>query len=289
LTVYRIAGSTACPDCSLPLRAYGARLVCDDCTGIFIGVDDLRRAVAEIGGGELEVINVAGEPGAACPSCTRPMEHYRLDVREHPNVFRGRYYSLLGTNLVRAEAIDRDTTFPGCPAHGLWFAQGLLAGVFARINHRLSIGRGGARVIGERGLRISQRKHKRRAVAPYASPFAGRMLPCPSCRDPLLQHGDHWSCERCGGAFVETPALEAMIAEMTLAPYELPAADAGPGSVSCPVCAEAMGSRALAGSDVGHCPPHGVWFDPGDLSAVLAAMAPPTRPSWLVRWFRRRS
>ncbi|HEY3801372.1 MAG TPA: zf-TFIIB domain-containing protein [Kofleriaceae bacterium] len=289
MSAYRIAGSTACPDCGVPLRAYGARFVCDDCTGIFIGVDDLRRAVAEMGGGELEVVAATGKPGAACPSCTRPMDSYRLDVRDHPKAFRGRYFSLLGTNLVRAEAIDRDTTFPGCPAHGLWFAQGLLAGVFARINAKLSVGRGGVRAVGERGLRISQRKYKHRAVAPYASPFAGRMLPCPSCHDPLAQHGDHWSCERCGGAFVETPALEAMISEMTLAPYELPAAELEPGDTSCPVCGSATGSRVLAGSDVAQCPPHGVWFGPAKLSAVLAAMAPATRPSWLVRWFRRRS
>jgi len=294
VTAYRNAAGTACPDCHVPLRAYGARLVCDDCTGILIGLDDLRRAIAEMGAGELEPVVVAREAAASCPTCTRPMDRFRLDIRDHPNAFRGRYLRtlLFSTELVRAEAIGPDTTFPGCPIHGLWFAQGLLAGVFARINHRLSLGRGGARVVAERGLRISQRKQKPRSIAPYASPFAGRTLPCPSCHDPLRQHGDHWSCERCGGAFVETRALEAMIAEMTRAPYELPAPGGAPapaGDRRCPVCAEATAGETLEGRPVERCGEHGVWFADGDLSQALAHAAPVTRPNWLRRLFRRRS
>jgi Zn-finger nucleic acid-binding protein len=273
----------------VPLRAYGARLVCDDCTGILIRLDDLERAIAEMGAGAFAAVVAAEEAAAPCPTCTRPMNRYRLEVREHPNAFRGRYVSLFASDLVRAEAIGADTTFPGCPAHGLWFAQGLLAGVFARINHRLSVGRGGVRMGGERGLRISQRKPKPRAVAPYASPFAGRVLPCPHCRDPLDQYGDHWTCPRCSGAFVETPALEAMIAEMAHAPYELPAPAAAPGTRACPVCGEPTWAQALEGRTVERCPAHGVWFERGALSEVLARAAPATRPSWLRRWFRRGS
>ncbi|HEY1550837.1 MAG TPA: hypothetical protein VGG28_23570, partial [Kofleriaceae bacterium] len=108
MTAYR-TGSNACPDCSVPLRPYGARLICDDCTGMLIGVDDLRRAVADMGGGRLELVVAATETAAPCPSCTRRMDRFRLVVTDHPGAFRGRYLSMLATNLVRAEAIDRDT------------------------------------------------------------------------------------------------------------------------------------------------------------------------------------
>ncbi len=289
MTAYRTAGSNACPDCSVPLRPYGARLICDDCTGILIGVDDLRRAVAEMGGGRLELPLVSTETGAPCPTCARRMDRFRLDVTEHPKAFRGRYLSMLATNLVRAEAIDQDTTFPGCPAHGVWFGQGLLAGVFARINAKLSVGRGGARIVAERGLRISQRKPKPRSVVPYVSPNAGRTLRCPTCYDPLVQRGDHWSCERCGGAFVEPEALEQMIAEMRTAPYELPAAAGPVGDRRCPVCDRPSRAETLEGRAVDRCATHGVWFAGGELSAVLAHAAPITQPSWLRRLFRRRS
>jgi Zn-finger nucleic acid-binding protein len=273
----------------VPLRPYGARLICDDCTGMLIGVDDLRRAVADMGGGRLELVVAATETAAPCPSCTRRMDRFRLVVTDHPGAFRGRYLSMLATNLVRAEAIDRDTTFPGCPAHGVWFGQGLLAGVFARINAKLSVGRGGVRIVAERGLRISQRKPMPRAVAPYISPNAGRMLRCPTCYDPLIQHGDHWTCERCTGAFVEPEALEQMIAAMRNAPYELPAA-AGPlGDRRCPVCDQPAFAETLEGRSVDRCGAHGVWFAGGELSRVLAHAAPITQPSWLRRLFRRRS
>ena len=289
MSAYRTAGSVACPDCGVPLREHGARLVCDDCTGILIGLDDLRRAIAEMGGGELEAVVVAGEAAAACPSCTRPMDRARLEVRDHPNAFRGRYLSAFMTELVRAEAIGRDTTFPSCPVHGLWFGRGLLAGVFARINAKLSVGRGGARVVGERGLRISQRKPKPRSIAPYVSPYAGQLLACPRCHDPLEQRGDHWSCERCDGAFVETPALEAMLGEMMRAPYELPrfGEHDEPHETTCPVCREPTICQRVLGETIERCAAHGVWFYVGDLSRLLAAAAPQTRPSWLARWFRR--
>ena len=290
MSAYRTAGSVSCPDCEVPLREHGARLVCDDCTGILIGVDDLRRAIAEMGGGELEAIVVATESAAACPCCARPMDRCRLEARDHPNVFRGRYLgTLLSTELVRAEAIGPDTTFPSCPVHGLWFARGLLAGVFARIGQKLSVGRGGARMVGERGLRISQRKPRPRVFAPYASPFAGRVLACPVCYQPLRQRGDHWTCEICNGAFVETPALEAMLGEMTREPCALPALepDADPGGATCPVCRGTTIRQRLLGETIERCGDHGVWFSVGDLSRLLAAAAPPTRPSWLARWFRR--
>jgi hypothetical protein len=294
VTAYRTAGSVACPDCEVPLREHGARMVCDDCTGMLIGIDDLRAAIAEMGGGEVEAVIVATEQAIACPGCARPMDRCRLEVRDHPHVFRGRYLgTLLSTELVRAEAIGRDTTFPSCPVHGLWFGRGLLAGVFARIGQKLSVGRGGARAIGERGLRISQRKPRPRVFVPYASPFAGKVLPCPLCYEPLQQRGDHWSCEICNGAFVETPALEAMLGEMTREPSALPApdagadAEAGPGGASCPVCRDATIQQALLGETLQRCAAHGVWFSAGDLSRLLAAAAPAPRPSWLARWFRR--
>jgi len=292
MSAYRTAGNVACPDCGVPLREHGARLVCDDCTGILIGLDDLRHAIAEMGGGELEAVVVATEAAEACPSCTRPMDRARIEMRDHPNAFRGRYLSALSTELVRAEAIGRDTTFPSCPVHGLWFARGLLAGVFARINAKLSVGRGGVRAVGERGLRISQRKPKPRSIAPYVSPYAGQPLACPACHDPLEQRGDHWKCERCDGAFVETPALEAMLGEMTHAPCELPPVEAPgqtrePGDATCPVCREPTICQPVLGETIERCAAHGVWFYAGDLSRLLAAAVPPPRPSWLARWFRR--
>lgn len=304
MTAYREAGSLACPDCHASLRAFGARWVCDDCTGIFIRQDDLRRAIAEMGAGAIELAAAEAEPASAdaapaapCPSCARPMDRFRIALREHPNVFRGGYPSAFpfradGVELVRADAIDEDTTFPGCPAHGVWFARGMLAGVFARINHKLSGGRGGsvryAVGFAERGLRISQRKPKPRVPAtPYASPFHGRMLPCPRCHDPLEQQGDHWSCERCGGTFVESAALEAMIAEMLHAPYELPRPGGAPGGRLCPVCGELTSGDLLEGRPVERCAAHGVWFARDELSEVLARAAPGPRSGWLRRFFRR--
>jgi Zn-finger nucleic acid-binding protein len=89
-------------------------------------------------------------------------------------------------------------------------------------------------------------------------------------------------CPACGGEFCERAALESAVQKARLAglgnAYARPVLDmAAPlRYVRCPVCGQLMVRRNYGGSSgvvVDVCGPHGVWFDRGELSQVLAFCA----------------
>ena len=121
--------------------------------------------------------------------------------------------------------------------------------------------------------------------------------PCPRCRHPLEaasgELGRAHECPRCGGIFVPRHALAEILcaAEVGGALRELPppppvvgrrgvlalaAPTSGDGAVhyvSCPQCHDAMnrvnfGKVSAVIVDV--CKLHGTWFDPGELTRVVA-------------------
>jgi Zn-finger nucleic acid-binding protein len=96
---------------------------------------------------------------------------------------------------------------------------------------------------------------------------------------------DRYACDECHGVFVENAALEALVAEMTSAPWQIPAAVGAPGPRACPICAGTLDVETLEGATIDRCARHGVWFDPQELEAVLQHAGTP--PSGIVGWLKR--
>jgi hypothetical protein len=105
-----------CPACRAPLRAYHERLVCDECTGIFVALPDLAAAIYELTSITPMLEISAAAPGTrACPTCTAPMATCKLIIH-----------------------LDADVEHPKphldhCGAHGLWFDADKLAAVLETI------------------------------------------------------------------------------------------------------------------------------------------------------------
>ncbi len=114
-----------------------------------------------------------------------------------------------------------------------------------------------------------------------AAPVVGEMAPrCPEDASELEVRGDAHACPSCGGLFVPSPAAARIDEEPErfsgLDTSAAPAEAAGrpaTGYRRCPVCSTMM-SRfnygKVSGVLVDRCPAHGVWFDQGELTAVLS-------------------
>jgi hypothetical protein len=145
----------------------------------------------------------------------------------------------------------------------------------------------------DRGLAISQWGQNRpRAHTLFVSAHKDVALACPACNVPLAYQGDRWSCATCHGLFVETEALVAMVCEMALAPWEMPAVAGKPGDSACPICKTCespMVVEELEGVTIDRCDIHGVWFHDHQLEqALLHASAPHHGIGhWLKRLFGR--
>lgn len=274
-----------CPACASPLREYQQRYCCDDCGGMLIEIADFESACLDLTS-EATVEVHDREPSTAerppiCPVCTQAM----------------------GTCRVRIAGKQVGGTFSTCERHGLWFGRGVLAAVFARIGRSL-IGYTGGYKHGDHtrqrfqprssgdaseGLSITAWRHRPRKRAQTLTPinaYGDRALPCPVCTNrALVFMGDRYACEGCRGLFVETAALEALVAEMTSAPWQMPAATGAPGPRACPICGVALGVETLEGASIDRCPTHGVWFDPHELEAALQVAGSP--PTGLAGWLRR--
>ncbi len=113
-------------------------------------------------------------------------------------------------------------------------------------------------------------------------------LPCPRCAPQTLRAvryrdlvGDE--CVRCGGIFLAASFLDRLVerrdhaAGLRLALPERPRPALEPVQyVRCPGCTQLMNRRqfgAISGVIVDTCRTHGVWFDGGELHAVLAFIA----------------
>jgi Zn-finger nucleic acid-binding protein len=111
------------------------------------------------------------------------------------------------------------------------------------------------------------------------------MTPCPRCNGPLTA-GEAYgrtipTCAQCGGRWLDPSDLRAILDEAPLpaaspaprAPIDLTAAE----GLSCPICATSMEPFNYAGDSgviLDRC--HncgGLWLDPGELEAVLTAVA----------------
>jgi Zn-finger nucleic acid-binding protein len=112
--------------------------------------------------------------------------------------------------------------------------------------------------------------------------------PCPRCHHPLEAApgslGRAHECPRCGGIFVPRDVLAEILcaAELGGALREGPHRSPGPGAVepvhyvSCPQCHNAMNRvnfGKVSGVIVDVCKVHGTWFDPGELTRVVAFAA----------------
>jgi Zn-finger nucleic acid-binding protein len=139
-------------------------------------------------------------------------------------------------------------------------------------------------VIGKRKDGAAWRKTPREIV-PFQSALTGPVT-CPQCRASLELHHNLWQCASCDGVFVETAALEAMAADLTKEPWQLPAATGPAGARPCPACSAAMIVEPFAAVAIDRCDPHGVWFDHGELASALADIAEPPSTG-LAAWISR--
>jgi len=125
----------------------------------------------------------------------------------------------------------------------------------------------------------------------FVAEGAGR---CPDCRLDLVAHAfgavGYAECPRCSGLFLKREAFEAVTkdadtrAKVRLAepPAEAAAAPLGKGASGalpavryrpCPTCAKLMNRTNYGGGSgivLDGCRDHGLWFDKGELAAIVA-------------------
>jgi len=271
---YRSSGQS-CPHCpGVPLREFHQRHICDGCQGILIGFDDLMSAIEDLSNTTQKLAYRDERPtGSMCPICQRTLTACRVNV--------------IGEKTLKLEA-----DFLRCAGDGLWFPEGALAALLAKLSHvarrwgsaSSDATPGSTRTTGldglptqtdgsaSSGLRISHWHERTRRRTPTLSPvtaYADRQLACPVCAEAsLLFQGDRWTCATCLGAFLQDAALVGLVTEMTEEPWELPPPSGAIGPRACPICTEPMIVEA-AEVTIDRCAGHGVWFDAGDLGTAL--------------------
>jgi Zn-finger nucleic acid-binding protein len=96
------------------------------------------------------------------------------------------------------------------------------------------------------------------------------VLLCPTCKLPLAVAGYTVRCGACDGAWVHEDALVGMLQERTstlvFLPWQPRPKDTERG---CPVCTKPMATANLGTVALDRCAEHGVWFDSGELAALL--------------------
>ena len=113
-----------------------------------------------------------------------------------------------------------------------------------------------------------------------APPPAGSPGGCPRCRDPHLEPRASGelrvaSCRGCGGVWIDGPGMLALFGASDAELRALASRDAGPPRdrdepAPCPRCRVTM-RREVGASGVAYdsCGRHGLWFDRGELAAML--------------------
>ncbi len=121
-------------------------------------------------------------------------------------------------------------------------------------------------------------------MAPESSVATQEKRACPRCGGSLSARHYHDldvdECDACGGIMVSPRLLDRIVAAKDSATdlrLALPARERVPETkvryVRCPRCDNTMNRQAfgrISGVVVDVCKQHGVWFDAGELSAVLA-------------------
>ncbi len=265
-----------CPACGFGLREFGRRQVCDGCGGMMIAQADLRDAVSDLGVLEIDV-RMQDATSAKCPGCGGALHRAEIVADKH-------------AIKVAASA---------CARHGVWFDGGELLELLGELGRRAPARSEGGPVsafvpswanatgVGGTIARHAPAGHPR-VHTPLPSAHADRKLACPECKGALVRSGLAWVCTE-HGALVEEIALDAMIGEMTGAPWVRPTWTNRAGARPCPACATAMAIESLDGVEVDCCASDGLWLDPGELETVLARSSERGRKGWLGRLFRRRT
>ena len=95
-------------------------------------------------------------------------------------------------------------------------------------------------------------------------------MKCPVDQAELHQAGYTFACDRCEGAWVKDEVLVPLLEQHASALVELAWQPRPADSVrACPECGAAMQTVMLGTVALDRCPPHGVWFDNGELTAAL--------------------
>lgn len=285
---YRISGYR-CPLCAaeVPLREFQGRLCCDECRGILIDEADYIAACADLAMLDLELAFSDEKPTTtACPRCERAMTSARA--------------KLMPTKFV-ADVLR-------CDRDGLWFRDGLLAGVFARIGRRAGgairssgysstpgpvgldgiVARGPGPITA--GLAISDWRNRKRRRAQTATPinlYKDQPLTCPVDNSELRFYGDRYACDHCAGTFVLDAAFEAMVMDISKSPWDLPPPTGAQGSRGCPVCRTAMLTEDIEQVPLDRCPQHGLWFDAVELRVTLERASGQFEPRGVRAWLER--
>jgi len=98
---------------------------------------------------------------------------------------------------------------------------------------------------------------------------------CPRCNLELVDAGAGRGCTQCQGVFIPEPVLREMANDMPTpaAPVTLAWEVEQRARLKCPSCTELMEAVLLNRIPIDRCTAHGVWFDRGELGAVLLAYA----------------
>lgn len=114
------------------------------------------------------------------------------------------------------------------------------------------------------------------------------MRKCPVCQEPMAVlewrglEIDH--CLACGGCWLDAGELSLLLSGEPGLPQQDLVREVARSRCDCPACAGRMRRGALGGVEVDVCPDGcGLWFDRGELAALIGARATNARAAPLVR------
>ncbi|HEY2406476.1 MAG TPA: zf-TFIIB domain-containing protein [Polyangiaceae bacterium] len=120
-------------------------------------------------------------------------------------------------------------------------------------------------------------------LGPALEAAQGKIL-CADCRVEVTAYdspaGTLFSCDRCGGQFVQHALFRSLLEEPALIGHAAPALTLKPTNPlservryrPCPICKSMMNRKNFGGTSgvvLDVCARHGTWFDPGELPRVL--------------------
>lgn len=104
------------------------------------------------------------------------------------------------------------------------------------------------------------------------SAYRDKLPACPRCAGDLLDAGAGRACGECRGQWVTGAVVQEMMIAMQMPPMpvRLEFLPDPHEVIACPECTRAMETFRLHDVPIDRCPEwHGIWFDHGELQAVL--------------------